>query len=792
MYKRFCCVILFCCALLVSMPAFADHVFGGFISLTQIDKPSAKFKITLNLYIDMVHIPPLEDDFFRNNPLKVKTFRKSDNKEVDLFYVAFERTRDIVYDNSACAILKNLKTTEYIFSTTKNLDLTKYEDADGYYLVYEICCRNAELDNIVLPNEVGMTFYTEFPTLSVNGTPISYSSPEFPALNGDYICVNKAFKYDFKATDVDGDILKYSLVTPYKGHNNLGDPGKEAEAAPYALVGWMSGYSESTSIKGNPPLNINATSGEITVTATTKGLFVFSVQCEEYRNGKRIGLVRHDFQLPVEECSKTTPPVPIISHSGSPVDSIEICKGEIVLLETEDNSNWAFQWKKDGTNITGSKSNTASVKEEGKYAVIKSLKNTCSNDTISKEVKIKFRNTFKPEINYIRTSACLNDTIHLSTAPKSGFTFEWYLDGILISNTNALIANQSGDYILAAKTNLTNCKIDEDTVKLSFTNQLSLPPPLNASIEICKGDSTKLETIDKPDFNYQWFFKGTAINKATNSDFWAKEEGEYQVEMKNNKGCEGKSDPYKIVYSSTVPIRFDSLLYPLCINENRISLYATPTGGTFTGIGINGKFFDPKIAGVGRHPVTYTIASNNGCSGKFSRVVIVVPLPSYNLTRNWIIQPDESIRLDLRTNETNLLFHWSPHSFLDDHNLQNPTVTPPSSIEYKVNIMSGFGCSVTDSVNIIVRSSFFVPNVFTPNNDGINDLLEIKNIEKFPDIEVFIYNRWGEIIFYSKGYAQGWNGTYHGTKVTPGIYIFKIKPNLKDIPIVNGQITVLY
>jgi gliding motility-associated-like protein len=65
---------------------------------------------------------------------------------------------------------------------------------------------------------------------------------------------------------------------------------------------------------------------------------------------------------------------------------------------------------------------------------------------------------------------------------------------------------------------------------------------------------------------------------------------------------------------------------------------------------------------------------------------------------------------------------------------------------------------------------------FSPNNDGINDELEIRNTEQFPGCEVTIYNRWGEVVFYSKGYSKPWNGTYRNQKVQPEITSIASKP----------------
>ncbi|MEO6288152.1 MAG: LamG-like jellyroll fold domain-containing protein [Dyadobacter sp.] len=70
--------------------------------------------------------------------------------------------------------------------------------------------------------------------------------------------------------------------------------------------------------------------------------------------------------------------------------------------------------------------------------------------------------------------------------------------------------------------------------------------------------------------------------------------------------------------------------------------------------------------------------------------------------------------------------------------------------------------------------SLFVPTAFTPNNDGKNDTWEIFNPDAFSELKISIFNRWGEVIFQSAGYARPWNGTYKGVVVPAGAYPYKI------------------
>jgi gliding motility-associated-like protein len=173
----------------------------------------------------------------------------------------------------------------------------------GYYVVWERCCRNEVITNILNPGAVGQAFYLEFPAIVKDDKPFINSSPIlFPPLS-DYACVNNYYYVDFSGWDPDGDSLVYSIAQPLRGYsspaaNNIVPPPRPA---PYPVVQWTSGISTRASVPGNPPLSISK-DGLLTVVPSETGLFVFSVQCEEYRDGIKIGEVRRDFQMLVIEC----------------------------------------------------------------------------------------------------------------------------------------------------------------------------------------------------------------------------------------------------------------------------------------------------------------------------------------------------------------------------------------------------------------------------------------------------------------------------------------------------------
>jgi gliding motility-associated-like protein len=101
------------------------------------------------------------------------------------------------------------------------------------------------------------------------------------------------------------------------------------------------------------------------------------------------------------------------------------------------------------------------------------------------------------------------------------------------------------------------------------------------------------------------------------------------------------------------------------------------------------------------------------------------------------------------------------------------------------------GCVAFDSMNVKIVRTIFVPNAFTPNNDGLNDNWRIPALAAYPDAMVTIFNRYGQKIFESKGYARPWDGTYKGAEQPTGSYIYIIQPSADAAEILKGTVTII-
>ncbi|MFT4031223.1 MAG: gliding motility-associated C-terminal domain-containing protein [Siphonobacter sp.] len=304
---------LFC---LYALATRATHIVGGEIQLEALKNSTtgATHRFTLNLYFDDINGNVGANDL----TVLISVFRKRDNVRMGDLEMPRVYNEIIPYTNPLCAnATASLRTRLIRYSSDVIFQQNVFNDSQGYYVVWERCCRNNIITNISRPQEAGSVFYLEFPALYQNNQNYTNSSPQFATVKGDYICMNQPFTFDFSATDLDGDSLRYSLVTPYNGYSTPVTPRPVATgSSAYPNITWLPGYSATNAIHGNPPLTIDPLTGKLSVVANELGLFVFSVMVEEYRAGKKIGLVRRDFQLKVLDCPQSNPPQVLAREKG--------------------------------------------------------------------------------------------------------------------------------------------------------------------------------------------------------------------------------------------------------------------------------------------------------------------------------------------------------------------------------------------------------------------------------------------------------------------------------------------
>ncbi len=196
------------------------------------------------------------------------------------------------------------------------------------------------------------------------------------------------------------------------------------------------------------------------------------------------------------------------------------------------------------------------------------------------------------------------------------------------------------------------------------------------------------------------------------------------------------------------------------------------------------------ISPVSDSKYTLYVTSAN-CTDSASIFITVNPLPTA------IVSADKTFVL--QGNSTTLhgtgagiggTYDWTPPTSLDDPTLQNPVATPPLSTTYILTVTNSAGCSDTTSILIKTAKEITFPNGITPNGDGRNEKWVIDLIEEFPQCNVEIYNRWGQLVFRSPGYVTQWDGNFDSKPLPVGTYYYVIDlgPGLNKY---TGPITLM-
>ncbi len=288
---------------------------------------------------------------------------------------------------------------------------------------------------------------------------------------------------------------------------------------------------------------------------------------------------------------------------------------------------------------------------------------------------------------------------------------------------------------------------------------------------------------------YTYTFNGTATSDTTFTGLTA---GSYPLSVVDANGC---TDDITVVIKNTAGISSVGVspTTPITCNTAtgliNIGNISSVNPGNFTvqlvqsGQVIN---WPATTQFTGLAQGVYSIVATDGFGCKFTvngiRIIHRIdPGGSCNAGDDATIFEGESAFINGTADGT---VSWDPPKFLSDPNSANPTATPPAGIHtYTIQVLNASTCTeCTDVVVITVIPELNIPNTFTPNGDGVNDVWQINGLDRFDDCELWIYTRWGQRIFHQTGYESGeeWNGTNNGLSLPPATYYYVIDIKKKD------------
>lgn len=488
------------------------------------------------------------------------------------------------------------------------------------------------------------------------------------------------------------------------------------------------------------------------------------------------------YTLQVSDASGcTTSSVFVVSNQNGPIASLNIinancstsCDGAASVSVTAGVSPYTITWF-DGTVVNGNFSNlsglcsgliTATVTDNA--GCLKVLSGSVSSPT-------GILNSM-PILSFPK---CYGDTDGSISIITSGgtlpYTYTFTPPG---SNSNPLTNVGTGNYTVNV--------MDNNGCSTTLTININQPQPIvvNASIvdascsALFDGAITTTVTGGNPTYTYNW----SGPNSYTNSTSSATNigVGTYSLSITDSKGC---THDTSFVITSTLTLQANATTPPpqcgnytvtldgsSSINANTFqwtqlpstTVATTPTTNVNVSVGSN----------------TFVLTVTNGSCIDTQMVVLVgYPLPNVDAGPFSAMPIGSSTVIGGNpTASTATNYVWMPSTGLNNLNNPNPTTSTTITTTYTVIVTDANGCTNWDTVTVFVYPEIDIPNGFSPNGDGKNDYWIIDNIQQFPDCEVEIYNRWGEQLFYSKGYNTPFDGKYKGQDLPVGTYYYIIR-----------------
>lgn len=342
-----------------------------------------------------------------------------------------------------------------------------------------------------------------------------------------------------------------------------------------------------------------------------------------------------------------------------------------------------------------------------------------------------------------------------------------------------------------ANINSPNCRVYSAPYTVTV-NPLPVIGGLQPSESACAGSSlTLMATGDAT--SYQWTgpnLPPTNINPLILNNLTAANAGTYTVTAFSQYGCKStQTTKLSILPTVTAKVSGNTRI---CQGS---STHLTASGGVSYLWSPGNTLSDSTSASPIASPndtTTYkVIVTNiNGCQDSAKITVNVIKAPVANAGQNHAIFAGQSVELN-GTVKYSSSAYWTPATGLSDPNILNPIATPATDTRYTLHALSASNCGIdTNSIFIRVYQNITIPNTFTPNNDSNNDTWQIDALVTYPTCSMLVFNRYGQQIFKSTGYAKPWDGTYEGKPVPAGAYYYVL--DLKDNkPVISGCVMVV-
>jgi gliding motility-associated-like protein len=606
-----------------------------------------------------------------------------------------------------------------------------------YVITYQRCCRNNTITNLIQGGSTGASFTVE---LTPEAQELGNSTPTFTTYPNTIVCLNEPLVYNHTASDADGDRLVYRFCQPTSSPGLAGRP--ECYQAPNSsnyncpppmrIANNYPQYPPERPMYGEPLVKIDSLTGRITGTPVSFGGFVVSVCVEEYRGNVLMSKVYRDFQFNVLVCPRK--------------------------VETRLN-------QADSTNLVGEK----------RFIISK-----CDSTTVrfvNNSRQTQFINSFYWEFNIDGTNQRFTDFSPTITFPRKGF----YRGMLWLNRGQRCYDSAFVDVLIGAGMDA-NFKVQFDSchvTPINFTNQTLSPVFPIRSYRWDLGDTIITDYANTVQYQYRTNGVKRARLTLTNR-FGCSDDTvrtfEYlpmppsiQIASDVRTGCVGLKVNYRTIT-------------PLLDSTYRVE-WDFGDGSSLTNFQLSPSHV---YARAGNFSPTLRVSNLQGCK----RLAIlggglqISPNPTANFDFDPKVVSAQGGEVNFKDQSSTdvVLWRWR-FGNRGVATVQHPQFNfkDTGSVPIRLFVRNSFNCLDSITKNIFVEPfvSFYMPNVFTPNNDGLNDIFIGKGIglNSLKSFSFKILNRWGEIIFESQQPNVGWNGQKQniGEDLPQGTYVYVVQ-----------------
>lgn len=336
------------------------------------------------------------------------------------------------------------------------------------------------------------------------------------------------------------------------------------------------------------------------------------------------------------------------------------------------------------------------------------------------------------------------------------------LNGGLFSAGSVFTGLTSGTYEVIVE-NASGCR---DSVTAVLSSPVQLSGYLTATDLSCSNSSDGSISFELTSGNFPYIY--TWSNGGLGPTQQGLSAGNYSLTVTDSLGCVLTLDTILTEPPAIwVDLGPDVLLcldsFTLTVEANPDYIYNWSTGALGT---------SDVVSTSGVYSVTVTDAA--GCSAMDTVSITLFDSVRITIDEEYIVYPGQSLTLApvLIGGSGNGSWVWTPSDYLSCTDCRVTVSVPESDITYRVTYTDAYGCSATETISIeLDRQAIYIPDAFSPNGDGENDLFGVYGIG-IRQIEWRVFNRWGEKVYETRNITEGWDGTYSGKLQPVGVYVY--------------------